>query len=113
MRPRPAHDQLFEIRVKAATIEAVSTRIYLILVHLWCYFGRTIHLIGSHVIDPLADGRLRCRSYAAYLGLDRAGVPLLNSYGAYDDGWAPDEGSGGSPTVRPSSTAARLYQIAQ
>ncbi len=56
------------------------------------YPGATIHLIGSHVIDPLDDGRLRCRSYAAYLGLDPAGVPVLQSYGAYDDIWAPDEG---------------------
>jgi hypothetical protein len=56
------------------------------------YPGATIHLIGSHVIDPLEDGRLRCRCYAAYLGLDRAGVPALQSYAAYDDIWAPDEG---------------------
>jgi SnoaL-like domain len=56
------------------------------------YPGATIHLIGSHVIDPLHDGRLRCRSYAAYFGLDPAGVPSLNGYGAYDDIWAPDEG---------------------
>jgi hypothetical protein len=56
------------------------------------YPGATIHLIGSHVIDPLDDGRLRCRSYAAYLGLDPAGVPVLKSYAAYDDIWAPDEG---------------------
>ena len=56
------------------------------------YPGATIHLIGSHVIDPLDDRRLRCRSYAAYLGLDPAGVPLVNSYGAYDDIWALDEG---------------------
>jgi hypothetical protein len=56
------------------------------------YPGASIHLIGSHVIDPLDDGRLRCRSYAAYLGLDPAGVPKLNSYAAYDDTWALDEG---------------------
>jgi hypothetical protein len=56
------------------------------------YPGATIHLIGSHVIDPLGDGRLRCRSYAVYLGLDQAGVPGLKSYGAYDDVWALDEG---------------------
>jgi hypothetical protein len=54
--------------------------------------GSAIHLIGSHVIDPLDDGRLRCRSYAAYLGLDPAGVAVLKSYAAYDDVWAPDEG---------------------
>jgi hypothetical protein len=56
------------------------------------YPGATIHLIGSHVIDPLAGGRLRCRSYAVYLGLDPAASPALESYGAYDDIWAPDEG---------------------
>ena len=56
------------------------------------YPGATIHLIGSHVIDPLDDGRLRCRSYAAYLGLDPAGVPVLKSYAAYDDIWALDVG---------------------
>ncbi|MGH3248398.1 MAG: nuclear transport factor 2 family protein [Trebonia sp.] len=54
--------------------------------------GAMIHLIGSYVIDPLDDGRMRCRSYAAFLGLDAAGVPGLKGYGAYDDVWAPDEG---------------------
>jgi hypothetical protein len=56
------------------------------------YPGATIHLIGSHVIDPLGEERMRCRSYAAYLGLDAAGAPVLKSYGAYDDVWVCDEG---------------------
>ena len=54
--------------------------------------GATIHLIGSQVIDPLDDGRMRCRSYAAFLGLDAAGAPGLKGYGAYDDIWVLDEG---------------------
>ena len=56
------------------------------------YPGAMIHLIGSHVIEPLGDGRMRCRSYASYLALDPAGAPVLKSYGAYDDLWVPDEG---------------------
>ena len=56
------------------------------------YPGATIHLIGSHVIDPLGDGRMRCRSYAAFLALDAAGTPGLKGYGAYDDVWVTDEG---------------------
>jgi hypothetical protein len=56
------------------------------------YPGALIHLIGSHVIDPLGDGRIRCRSYAAFLALDAAGAPVLKGYGAYDDIWVPDEG---------------------
>ena len=56
------------------------------------YPGATLHLIGSHVIEPLGGGRMRCRSYAAYLGLDPAGTPGVRSYGAYDDIWVPDEG---------------------
>jgi hypothetical protein len=56
------------------------------------YPGATLHLIGSHVIEPLGGGRIRCRSYAAYLALDPAGTPGVRSYGAYDDIWVPDEG---------------------
>jgi hypothetical protein len=56
------------------------------------YPGATLHLIGSHVIEPLGGGRMRCRSYAAYLALDPAGTPCVRSYGAYDDIWVPDEG---------------------
>ena len=58
---------------------------------MW-YPGATLHLIGSQVIEPLAGGRMRCRSYAAYLALDPAGTPGVRSYGAYDDIWVPDEG---------------------
>ena len=86
------------------------------------YPGATIHLIGSHVIDPLDDGRLRCRSYAAHLGLDRAGVPLLNSYGAYDDIWALDDGQwrlavretvlyGRPPGALPDSTIGYMINL--
>ncbi len=56
------------------------------------YPGATLHLIGSHVIEPLDGGRMRCQSYAAYLALDSAGTPGVRSYGAYDDIWVPDEG---------------------
>jgi hypothetical protein len=56
------------------------------------YPGATLHLIGSHVIEPLGGGRMRCRSYAAYLALDQAGTPCVRSYGAYDDFWVADAG---------------------
>jgi hypothetical protein len=56
------------------------------------YPGATLHLIGSHVIEPLGGGRMRCRSYAAYLALDQAGTPCVRSYGAYDDIWVADAG---------------------
>ena len=56
------------------------------------YPGATMHLIGSHVIEPLGGGRMRCRSYAAYLALDPAGPPGVRGYAAYDDIWVPDEG---------------------
>ena len=56
------------------------------------YPGATLHLIGSHVIEPLGGGRLRCRSYAVYFALDPAGAPGVRSYLAYDDIWVPDEG---------------------
>jgi SnoaL-like protein len=56
------------------------------------YPGATMHLIGSHVIEPLGGGRMRCRSYAAYLALDQAGTPGVRGYAAYDDIWLPDEG---------------------
>lgn len=54
--------------------------------------GATIHQIGSHVIEPAGDGRIRCRSYASFLGLDPAGAPVLTGYGTYDDIWLLDEG---------------------
>jgi hypothetical protein len=57
------------------------------------YPGATLHLIGSHVIEPLGGGRLRCRSYAVYFALDPAGAPGVRSYLAYDDIWVPDEGT--------------------
>jgi hypothetical protein len=56
------------------------------------YPGAMIHQIGSHVIEPAAGGRIRCRSYASFLALDAAGAPVLKGYGAYDDIWALDEG---------------------
>jgi len=56
------------------------------------YPGATLHLIGSHVIEPLSGERIRCRSYAAYLELDPAGAAGVRSYGAYDDIWVPEDG---------------------
>jgi hypothetical protein len=56
------------------------------------YPGAMIHQIGSAVTEPAGDGRLHCRSYASFLGLDRAGAPVLKGYGAYDDLWVLDEG---------------------
>ncbi len=56
------------------------------------YSGAMIHQIGSHVIEPAGEGRMRCRSYASFLALDTAGAPVLKGYGTYDDVWVLDEG---------------------
>jgi SnoaL-like domain len=56
------------------------------------YPGSMIHQIGSCVTEPAAGGRIRCRSYASFLALDPAGVPVLKGYGTYDDLWVLDEG---------------------
>lgn len=56
------------------------------------YPGSMIHQIGSHVIEPIDGGRIRCRSYASFLALDAAGAPVLKGYGSYDDIWVPDKG---------------------
>lgn len=56
------------------------------------YPGQMLHQIGSHVIEPIEPGRIRCRSYASFLGLDATGAPTLMGYGAYDDIWALDGG---------------------
>jgi hypothetical protein len=56
------------------------------------YPGSLLHQIGSHVIEPAGDGRLRCRSYASFLAIDEAGTPVLKGYASYDDIWAPDAG---------------------
>jgi SnoaL-like protein len=56
------------------------------------YPGSMIHQIGSCVAEPAGEGRIRCRSYASFLALDSAGVPVLKGYGTYDDLWVLDEG---------------------
>jgi SnoaL-like domain len=56
------------------------------------YPGSMIHQIGSCVTEPAGEGRIRCRSYASFLALDAAGVPVLKGYGTYDDLWVFDEG---------------------
>ena len=56
------------------------------------YPGALVHQIGSVLAEPAADGRIRCRSYASFLGLDPAGTPVLKGYAAYDDIWALDAG---------------------
>jgi SnoaL-like domain len=55
------------------------------------YPGALIHQIGSHVIEPLAEGRIRCRSYASILGLDASGTAVLKGYATYDDVWTLDD----------------------
>jgi len=57
------------------------------------YPGAMIHQIGSVVTEPASDGRIRCRSYASFLALDRAGAPVLRGYGTYDDLWVLDDGA--------------------
>jgi hypothetical protein len=56
------------------------------------YLGAMIHQIGSQVIEPLGEGRIRCRSYASFLGLDPSGAAALMGYGTYDDVWTLDDG---------------------
>jgi SnoaL-like domain len=56
------------------------------------YPGAMIHQIGSVTTEPAGDDRIRCRSYASFLALDPAGVPVLKGYATYDDIWAQDEG---------------------
>lgn len=56
------------------------------------YPGAMIHQIGSHVIEPAGEGRIRCRSYASFLTLDAVGAPVLKGYGSYDDIWVLDDG---------------------
>jgi len=56
------------------------------------YPGSMIHQIGSVITEPAAEGHIRCRSYASFLALDGAGVPLLKGYATYDDSWALDAG---------------------
>jgi hypothetical protein len=87
---------------------------------------------GRHRGTLHVDGGV---DYAAYLGLDAAGAPVLKSYGAYDDVWVPHEGEwrlayretvmhGHAPSAsgdgrryvpffRDPRAAALLYQIAQ
>jgi hypothetical protein len=55
------------------------------------YPGSLLHLIGSHVIEPEGEGRLRCRSYASFLRLSSDGVAEMSGYGTYDDIWALEE----------------------
>jgi len=56
------------------------------------YPGAMIHQIGSHVVEPLAEGQIRCRSYASIFGLDGSGAAVLKGYGTYDDVWTLDDG---------------------
>lgn len=58
------------------------------------YPGQLIHLIGSHVIEPVDAERVRCRSYAAILALDTTGASVLKGYAAYDDVWVGDVSTG-------------------
>jgi hypothetical protein len=51
-----------------------------------------LHQIGSVLLEPAAGGRIRCHSYASFLALDPAGVPVLRGYGSYDDIGTLDEG---------------------
>jgi SnoaL-like domain len=56
------------------------------------YPGAMIHQLGGQAVEPIDDGRIRCRSYATILGLDQAGAPVLKGYASYDDIWALEAG---------------------
>ena len=55
--------------------------------------GSSIHHIGTQVLEPTGDGRIRCRSYAAYVHIVESGATELHGYGTYDDVWAPEDGT--------------------
>jgi len=56
------------------------------------YPGQLIHQIGSVLAEPIADDRIRCRSYASILALDPAGAAALRGYLSYDDLWTLNAG---------------------
>jgi hypothetical protein len=56
------------------------------------YPGAMIHQIGSCLAESAGEGRIRCRSYASFLGLDEAVTPVLKGYGSYDDLFVLDDG---------------------
>lgn len=48
--------------------------------------GDMVHHIGTELIEPTPDGRIRCRTYALYVHLE-GGKTELHGYGKYHDYW--------------------------
>lgn len=51
--------------------------------------GDMIHHIGTELIEPTMDGRIRCRTYALYVHVE-GGKTVLHGYGKYHDYWVAD-----------------------
>lgn len=54
--------------------------------------GSMIHHIGTVVLEPAENGRIRCWSYATYVHLAPDGGTELRGYGKYHDLWAEEDG---------------------
>ncbi len=54
--------------------------------------GSMIHHIGTVLIEPAPDGRIRCRSYATYVHVVLSGATEIHGYGKYHDLWAKEDG---------------------
>jgi hypothetical protein len=55
--------------------------------------GSMVHHIGTQLLEPTDDGRIRCRSYATYVHIVASGATELHGYGKYDDVWGPEGGT--------------------
>lgn len=53
--------------------------------------GDMIHHIGTELIEPTADGRIRCRTYALYIHVE-GGKTVMHGYGKYHDYWTVEDG---------------------
>jgi hypothetical protein len=49
--------------------------------------GSMIHHIGTVLIEPAENGRIRCWSYANYVHVVESGATELHGYGKYHDLW--------------------------
>lgn len=53
--------------------------------------GDMVHHIGTELIEPTGDGRIRCRTYALYVHVEQ-GQTVMHGYGKYHDYWALEGG---------------------
>lgn len=55
--------------------------------------GSMIHHIGTELVEPADDGKIRCHSYALYVHLVASGATEIHGYGKYHDLWAREDGA--------------------